>query len=256
MKFGVCAPLEAAAFLRDAGYDYIELTVVSLMPEKSDEECRELLQQVSGSPLPAEAFNVFLPGDLKITGPEVDSERLERYLQSSLKRVADLGGRVVVFGSGGARRVPDGFPRERAWEQLRGFLCKAADCAEEFGVVLAIEPLNSKECNIVNSVSEAVQLSEEVNRQSVKVLADMFHMVEDGEPLENVAIAGRRLAHVHVADTGRLYPGSGCNDFRTFFRVLKSIGYDARISIECRWGDFNAEAPKALEFLKEQWANA
>jgi sugar phosphate isomerase/epimerase len=256
MKFGVCAPLEEAAFLKDAGYDYIELTVVSLMPEKSDEECGEILRRAAASPLPAEAFNVFLPGDLKITGPEVDEGRVERYLRSSLKRVADLGGRVVVFGSGGARRVPDGFPQERAWEQLRGFLHKAADCAEEFGVVLAIEPLNTKECNIINSVSEAVRLSDEVNRPSVKVLADMFHMVVDGEPLESVTVAGNRLAHVHVADTDRLYPGSGRNDFRAFFRALKSIGYDARVSIECRWGDFKAEAPKALEFLREQWASA
>ena len=64
---------------------------------------------------------------------------------------------------------------------------------------------------------------------------------------------GDYIHHVHVADTERKAPGTGEFDFDGFFGALKEAGYDGRISIECRWDDFDTEAPKALEFLKAKW---
>ena len=36
-------------------------------------------------------------------------------------RLARLGTQIVVFGSGGARRVPEGFSKEEAFKQLVEF---------------------------------------------------------------------------------------------------------------------------------------
>src|SRR5690625_4778953 len=103
MKFGCRADIERANILFEKGFDFIECTVISLIPEKSDEEFVEVLQQYQKSPLPVEAFNILLPGDLKIVGEEVDKERINKYMQVALSRVKQIGADIVVFGSGGAR---------------------------------------------------------------------------------------------------------------------------------------------------------
>ena len=56
---------------------------------------------------------MFVPAEVRLTGPEVDWAQVEGYLETAIGRVAALGGQAIVFGSGGARRVPDGSPRIR-----------------------------------------------------------------------------------------------------------------------------------------------
>jgi len=65
MKFGVCASIEHAFIAYSAGYDYIECTVESLKPEKSDLEVKGILNRFAESPIPVEAFNIFIPNMIK-----------------------------------------------------------------------------------------------------------------------------------------------------------------------------------------------
>ena len=74
------------------------------------------------SPLKAEAYNVLLPAGLKVAGPETDTARQDRYLDTAFRRAAALGGQVAVFGSGGARGIPPGWAREQAETQIVDFL--------------------------------------------------------------------------------------------------------------------------------------
>ena len=46
---------------------------------------------------------------------------------------------LIVFGSGGARRIPDGFDRTRAWAQLVDFGRRIGPLAEERGVTIAMQ---------------------------------------------------------------------------------------------------------------------
>jgi sugar phosphate isomerase/epimerase len=152
--------------------------------------------------------------------------------------------------------VPDGFPMEEAQIQLADFLDVAGDAAKQYGLKVAIEPLNRKESNVINSVAEALELAIAVGRPEVRVLADLYHIDEEQEPLSHVADAGPWMLHTHTADTGRYRPGSGSYDNLGFMRALLNAGYDGRMSVECSWGDFAAEAPLALEFLRETESKA
>ena len=120
-----------------------------------------------------------------------------------------FGARLVVFGSGTARAIPDGFPREQATEQLVTFLRLVAQVATANEIIIAIEPLNRKESNVINSVADGVALAAQVNRAPIRVLADFYHMDEENEPLAHISQYKNWLAHIHVADTGRLAPGTG-----------------------------------------------
>lgn len=252
MKFGVCARIEEANVLRAAGCDFMECTVVSLRPEESDEAVSELLQQFSDSPLPVEVFNVMLPGDLKVVGEEVDEERIRRYIDKAMERVKRVGGQTVVFGSGRSRRLPDGFARERGEEQLVRYLNLVADAADPLGLTIAIEPLNTGECNMITSVPEAARYAAWVNRPSIKVLADFYHMAVENEPLEHIVEQRGLLRHVHVADDGRLAPGTGQYPYDAFADCIQRAGYDDRISIECKWSDFASEVAPSIAFLRRK----
>ncbi|MFC0473020.1 sugar phosphate isomerase/epimerase family protein [Halalkalibacter kiskunsagensis] len=250
MRLGCCASIDQANVVHAAGFDFIECTVVSLIPERSEEDFAEVLKKYQESPIPVEVCNVFLPGDLKVVGESVDLGRINRYLKTSLARVKQIGADTIVFGSGGARTIPEGFSREKAEEQIFTFLDLAADYAEPLGLTIVIEPLNTKESNILNSVPEAVEFARKINRKSIQVLADFYHMDEEKEPLTNIVTMKEYVKHIHVADTGRLAPGSGQYPYQDFTDCLMRANYNGRVSIECGWHDFEDEAARAREYLE------
>lgn len=174
MEFGICTGIEHAQTVYLAGYDYIECTVQSLNPELDDHEIGDTLKSFFSSPIPVKVFNVFLPGDLKITGENIDHERIKRYLKNTFYRVKQVGADTIVFGSGGARTLPDGFSRVKGEEQIVQFLDTAGDFADSTGITIAIEPLYRQASNLINTLFEAVTIAKRVDRYSIGVLADFF----------------------------------------------------------------------------------
>ncbi len=253
ISLGMCVGLDRAAQIAP-GYDYLELPVTSaLAPMEEDASFAPRAKELRRLAPPVGAFNVFAPAQLKLVGPEVDWAAVEGYVQRALARAGQMGARVVVVGSGGARAVPEGFSRVEAWHQLVHFFTLCARYAAQAGVTMAIEPLNHKECNILNSYPEAVRMARDVERDEVRVLADVYHFMVENEPLEDITDDPEWLAHVHVADTGRGYPGSGSWPLARLFRMLQEIGYTGMVSIECSWGDkFTEETEKALRFMRAQ----
>ena len=260
MRFGICTGPENLDALAGAGCDYIELAVAgALQPEKPDEDVMPPLRAAfASSALKPEAYNVLLPGDLKVVGPGTDAARQERYLESAFARAASLGGQVVVFGSGAARGIPDGWPREEAQRQVWEFLGRGGAAAARHGITLVIEPLNVSECNFINSVAEAVALARAVDHPAVAVLSDLYHVDHDGQSYEETREAALLLRHVHVAGAvGRRAPVTADFEFlRDYFRVVKASGYDGRISIEGSWEDLARQAPEALAVLRRAWEAA
>ncbi len=250
MKIGCCAGLDRMQLVQDLGYDYIELGVGTVKPESPDDEWEPISEEIKSYDIKPEAFNCFLPGDLRVTGPEIDKYRQERYVRNAFARIEEIGGEVVVFGSGGARKVPDGFDMAEAREQIVEFATMAGQVAGQHGITLVFEPLNKGETNVINSVAEGMEFVKAVDHPFVKVLADLYHVMEENEPLSHIRDAGEDLMHCHTADTGRLYPGSGSYPTKEFMTILKEIGYQGRLSVEAIMKDFDNEAPKALEFLR------
>ncbi len=251
MRFGVCTGISQASIIADAGADYIELSVAGdLIPDDSDEVWDSKRALIEAMPVPAEAFNSFVRTG-KIVGPEADWARLERYAHTAATRAAQIGGKIIVFGSGGARQIPDGYPTKKADADLLRFLGFCADAYEKTGVIVVIEPLSYRECNVLNTVDEGADMTRRVNRPGVRCLADTYHMEANGEALSSIYDAADVLAHTHTADTGRGAPGTGVYDHVALFKTLNDARFDARISIECSWKDLPSEVSPALVSLRE-----
>lgn len=257
MRMGVCAAVGKLQSV-PAGLGFLEETVTNLLcPREGEIAFEARLQAAQKSPRPVEAANIFIPGDMKTTGPDVNPSALDAYVTVACRRAGKAGLRTIVFGSGGSRKVPDGFDRAKAADQLVESLIRWGQIAQASGILIVLEPLEKAGCNIVNSVPEGVEIVRRVNHPSIRLLADTYHMGRDGERPENLLAARGLLAHVHVAEiAGRRYVGATGEDHRPYFRVMKAIGYDGPVCMECKWNDLQAELPAAVEELRGQWETA
>jgi len=248
LQLGCCVADEAQlAVIERTAADYSEPPVASGVMAAGFDRLRPRLE---ASSCPPRASNVFLPGDLPVVGPAVDEARVGAYVTEAMSRLAGLGVRVLVFGSGRSRSIPDGFDRGRALDQLEAFTRKATAAAAAQGVVLVVEPLRRAESNVFNSVREATAFVRERGLGDARVLADLYHMQEEGEDFGALEEGADLLAHVHVADSGRTPPGQGDWDLPGFLERLRAVGYTGACSIECLWKDFAAEAPAAIAHMR------
>lgn len=253
MKYGICLnPLDALAW-PSLPCDYIEANVQNLfLPERPETEFDALAARLAPLRGRIPAANCFLPADLKVTGPAVDLGRLARYADTAFRRAASLGTTLVVFGSGGARRAPDGWPLAEGFEQFVRALGVCAPLALRHGVTLVVEPLNRAECNVVNTLLEGAVAVARVDHPGIRLLVDVFHMRRNGESPDDIVKAGPWIAHVHVAELERrTAPGVCGDDFSPWLTALRRAGYAGSLSLECDFGsDPRAETATALAHLR------
>ncbi len=255
MQFGVCAQPEDADRVKTAGADFIETWVQPVL--KPQEATWTPPVDPQALPLPIPGYNSFFPGELKITGPEADLERITAHARRAFERARALGSEFIVFGSGKARMIPEGFPRQEAEAQFVACLEAIAPLGAAQGVRVILEPLNRGESNILNTVTEGLGYIERANAANLAVLVDWFHMARDNVPMADLDGCAAHLKHVHVAEPeGRISPRPGMTNVRSFLAKLKALGYDRRISIECQWEDLDAELGPSLAYLRQEWAAA
>lgn len=253
MQFGVCGDMNLAAIAARASYDYAEETVSGLLkPRESEDAFRASLDALRNVSIPYPVLNCFVPGDLKITGPDVDMRALADYVGTSMVRAEEAGVEVIVFGSGGARCIPDGFDRSIAHDQLVAFCRMVGPTARDHGVTVVVEPLNKSECNVLNTVDECAQLVREVAHPGVRLLVDAYHLLRDGDSHESIVTHGKLLAHVHIATIpNRLAPAAEDCDFSELFNALAMAKYDGRVSIEGAIANPETELPAALDMMRK-----
>lgn len=251
---GCCRRVEEAVHIADAGGAYLEIGINSfLCPEEGDEVFAANLEKAKDCPVPILAGNGFYPGDIRLTGEDADLDRALDYARTAIIRAGTLGLRYMVLGSGVARRIPDGFSREEAENQFVTLLKGMGPIAAEHGITIVIEPLRSEETNFINSVREGTAICRKVNHPDICVLADFYHMAQEGEDAGAIVEAGDLLRHCHIAECeGRTCPGVHGDDFTPYFKALKEIGYEGNISIECDWEDFESQIAPAIDEMKRQ----
>jgi D-psicose/D-tagatose/L-ribulose 3-epimerase len=261
LRYGVAAfgdvdPLTSLDTLRSLGFDYAEpaLSKTLALDPAALASVRAKLGQTG---IHVETMNWFLPGtDIALTGPKVDQTKVRDYVEKSLALAESLGAKVIVFGSPGARTVPEGFPREQAWTQLKDFLKTCGDVIQShgYGMVIGIEALRKPETNIVNSVAEALRLAREVNHPKIKIIVDFYHLAFEHEDPAVVLEAGDMIVHLQIADPReRTFPMSEAGEprYAAFFTNLRKIGYQGRISIEANSKDVEKDGRASLAFLRQ-----
>ncbi len=253
--FSITEPLLNAATIIEAGFDYIEpgLAKAVAMPVEDFAAARG---EILSKGINVLSMNWFVPPSVKVTGPDVDAAQCRQFVENALSLANSLGAKAIVFGSPGARNIPDDFPMDRALDQLEEFFVCCADVIREnaYPIKIGIEHVNYTESNILNLLSDAIQLAKRINRPEIGLAVDFYHLAMEEEPLDTILGAKGLVVAVQLADPAtRSFPKSGKEvpGLVEFFRMLRAIEYDAGVSIEANVDDLLTEGKEAVLVLKD-----
>lgn len=253
MKYGFCTgfasiPLwdiqgSMLARIRDAGFDYAELPVMSL----ADMEPCVFGSVLGGFRAPV-ACNLF-PGRIPLVSLERNLDVVRGYLDVALSRAVSLGIGKIVFGSGKARSYDaSSMSFDVAMERLKETVsCVVVPKAREYGVTILLEPLKRGESNLINTVEEGFSFVSSISSPQFLLMADIYHMNSNGEDLSSLRASLGVVHHIHIAGVERSLEDTLRNPYiLQALSLLRSCGYDETISFETCDGDIAA----ALEALK------
>ena len=253
--FGICTRLAQYPLVQQAGYNYIEPNVTDfLAPARSDEEFAVNLAEQQRLNAKIVSCVSFIPAQLRITGPETKHDEIMVWAETAFKRAQQAGIPHIVLGSGGARRVPENFSKQEATQQFIAVCKRLGPLAMKYGVTVVIEPLNTRETNLINSLKEGAEIVMAVDHPNIRLLCDIYHMMREDEPASEIVKYGEYLKHCHIAEREtRSAPGTKGDDFKPYFEALKQIKYTGCISIEGSFDDFETRIVSALQYMQQQY---
>jgi len=256
VRVGYCTGVKNLEAAKAAGFDYVELSSTEIAG-LSDTDFDAAVARIKELGIATPAANLFVPASIKLTGPETSPEAQMAHVRKVLSRLSKVGVEVIVFGSGGARRVPDGFAKEDAFKQLVDFGRRAATEAKPYNITILIEPLRKQETNIINSAAEGLELVKAIDHPNFQLMIDFYHLASEQEDPSIVLRAKDHIRHLHTANPqGRVFPLKWEEyDYAPFFANLRVIGYDKRISVEASTQNFATEAPQSIALLRRAFQN-
>jgi len=234
--------------MKEIGYQGIELAIRNPKDIKID----EIKRIVNDSSMPVIAIGTgqaFLDEGISLSdlNREIRKRAVERF-RNQIEFAAEFNAQVIIgLIRGKSKKEKEIYARKNLLESLK--ICD--EFAKKKNVILAIEPLNRYETNLVNNAYQAIQLIKELKGSQFRILLDTFHMnIEEVNLLKSIEISKNYLSHFHVADSNRYAPGKGHINFLSILDCLKKIGYQKFISPEVlSIPDFNEAMKQSYNYI-------
>lgn len=203
------------------GYDGVELAP------------REEWQRVVDAGLALASDRGHLPLEDGLNRRE-NHDRIEAEILERLAAAEEWGIPNLICFSGNRAGLGDEAGAENTAEGLR----RVAKAAEEAGVTLILELLNSKvdhpdyQCD---RTAWGVQVCQWVDSPRVKLLYDVYHMqIMEGDLVRTIQTYYPWFGHYHVAgNPGRHEPDAGQEiNYPAVYRAIRDTGYDGYVGVE------------------------
>lgn len=173
--------------------------------------------------------------DLTHEDPTVRQNSLN-YMRQSMEICASLGVKIMAgpaYSAVGKRRKISTEQKQREWDLAVTGLTLAGKMAADYGITLAIEPLNRFETDLINTAAQVKQLIGDIDLPSVKIHLDTFHMnIEEENLYDAIVLAGEDLVYVDVSESHRGTPGKGQVNWVDVAHGLRDIHYRGDCIIE------------------------
>ncbi len=260
-SFGQMPFEQMCRVMREAGYTGIEIAPFTLAVSPSDissSRRKEVKAVMRAEGLEYIGLHWLMPSPpgLHVTTPDAAlRERSWAHVRDLIDLCADFGdGGVLVFGSPKQRGTTGGSTREEAVQRFRDGIASLAPHAESRGVTILVEALPSNQCDVVNTLAEAVAIVDSIGSRAVATMFDSHNAVDETEP--HAAIVDRYfeyIRHVHVNETDGSHPTpSGGYQFAPVFDTLERRGYSGWVSLEAFDFDYGGEriARETIDYLK------
>jgi sugar phosphate isomerase/epimerase len=240
LRFGLCnevlqpMPFEQQCRLAAAlGYDGLEVAPFTLAhnPEDSTDAQAAVFRRMAqdqGITIDGLHWLLVAPPGLSIVSEEqAVRDRTVAFMRRLVELCAAMGGRYLVHGSPKQRSIPPGSTREEALARATECFAHVGSTAAKAGVVYCIEPLSTRETNLVNTVAEAVRIVDEVGSPGLKTMIDCSAagQMEKASIPDLLArwVPTGHVAHVQVNDPNRRGPGQGEMAFAPILEKLLQL---------------------------------
>lgn len=253
-KLGIVAPIEQDSLIYAAGFRMIGENVSKMIsPALTEEQFKLNLSKIKAAKTKLFLCNVFFPSRIKIAGPDVNRKLVLNYADSVFLRAKKANIPFIILGSGGARRLPEGYNQRKAQDDFV-ILCKElAVLAKKHEIMIAIESLEATETNFLITLKSAAEVVRAVNHPNFKLNADIFHMMREGESAQSIVEAGDILVYCEIAEKQkRSLPGVHGDDFKPYLRALKKVNYTGHIFIEGNTSNPAKDIPLSFKYLTKQ----
>jgi hydroxypyruvate isomerase len=168
------------------------------------------------------------------TNRKENHEKMEAQFRENIPRAAAEGCPNVITFSGNRRGMGD----EEAWENSALLLKKVTPLAEEKGVTICMELLNSKvnhkdyQCD---RTAWGAELCKRVGSPRFKLLYDIYHMqIMEGDVIRTIRDNYQYIAHFHTAGNPGRHELDATQElnYRPIAQAIADLGYQGYFSHE------------------------
>ena len=233
VKFGLCTGIDKVNPVAEAGFDYVEPPTYGFTLA-GNSDFTVMRKSIVDSGISCEACNFFYPPDFHVTGNNPDIKKIHSYIDKAMERAVALGVRNITIGSGPARNVPEGFPKEDAFRQFGDQIRYTGELAGKAGITITIEPIRPGSTNLINNLAEGAALADYVNLPNVKTMADISQMKGAGDTVDMIYSYVNYIGHLHTIDTkNNCYPLDPDDAEQiALIKAYLSVNPGGRISVE------------------------
>jgi sugar phosphate isomerase/epimerase len=253
-RLGIVAPIEQDSLVYASGFRRLGESVSKMLsPSLTEEQFQLNLARIKKAKCKVFLCNIFFPPRMKIAGPDVDENRVLGYADTVLSRAKKAGIPFIILGSGGARRIPEGYDVQKAQADFALLCRKLAIVAGKYGIMIALESLEIAETNFLITLRSAAEVVRAVNHPNFKLNADIFHMMRENESPQSIVDAADILVYCEIAEKQiRSLPGVQGDDFKPYLRALRKAKYRGHIFIEGNTSNPANDIPLSFKYLTRQ----
>jgi D-psicose/D-tagatose/L-ribulose 3-epimerase len=227
------------------GFDVIELVPGDEFRKLNPERIRERLQKNKLEAAVCVALSE--ANDISSLNQSIRNDGIH-FINDLIDWTEKLGAKLIggpIYSELGKKRYLPLSERNAEKERSKESLKRVGEYAAKKGIVIAIEPINRFETDMVNTAEQARELCEAVNNPSIRMMLDTFHMnIEEKNLKEAIRSSRDFLVHFHLCSNDRGIPGSGHIEWQEVVQALKDINYKGFGVIESF--DFEETGPQTM----------
>lgn len=248
------------------GYDGLEIAPFTLAADPmaitdSDASRYRRIAEDAGLKIYGLHWLLIVPRGLSIVSEDAAlRERTVGVMRRLVELCALMGGNYLVHGSPKQRSVPPGSTKEQALERATECFSQVATTAAQLKVTYCVEPLSTRETDLINRVEEAAGIVDAIASPGLKTMVDCSAAGQvESEPVEALLqkwMPSGHVAHVQLNDPNRRAPGQGEMQFSpilaTVARMQAQGHYHGILAVEPfdYLPDGPACAARAIGYLK------
>ncbi len=151
----------------------------------------------------------------------------------------------------------EGLSREQMHANVISALQRVAPLVESAGLMLILEPLNTRVDHrgyCVSTSDDGLAICRAVDSPMVKLNWDLYHQqITEGDLIRRLQGGFDQVGYFQLADNpGRMEPGTGEINYSAVLKAIHELGYRKPIGVECSPSKPESEAAWAL-WHADQW---